>query len=258
MKSRSPTIAVLVLLMGSTEAFANDPDTPIATDRPSATASSVVVPLGALQVENGTADTTAQGQHTLDGPETSFRFGMWSETELRFTAPNLIEQGAGGSGFGAADLVLGLKQQILRGARAFDVSVIVSLSLPTGSNAVSSHGYDASVQLPWSRQISPNWTATGMLSVYTPTQNGRHNVTGETTFLLDRQWTTRVDGFIEYVGAFPQLGGTRHLAHAGMALKVTAGQQLDAHVGVGLSSAAPDYLVGVGYSFRVQTIRRRP
>lgn len=244
--------------MGSTKAFADDAATPIATDRPSVTASSVVVPPGALQVENGTADTSAHGQHTLDGPETVFRFGMWSDTELRFTAPNVIEPGATGAGSGATDLDLGLKQQIFRGARGLDVSLIVSLSVPTGSNAVSSRGYDPSVQLPWSRQISSHWTAAGMLSVYIPTQNGRHNVTGETTLLLDRQWTTRVDGFMEYVGDASQLGAARHLAEGGMAFKATPGQQLDVHVGVGLSSAAPDYLVGFGYSFRVQMIGRRP
>jgi hypothetical protein len=32
--------------------------------------------------------------------------------------------------------------------------------------------------------------------------------------------------------------------------------QIDFHVGVGLSSAAVDHLIGIGYSFRFQAIRR--
>jgi hypothetical protein len=46
-------------------------------------------------------------------------------------------------GFG--DLVIVTKRQ-LGPARGFDVSVIVSLSMPTGGSAVSSHGYDPFAQ----------------------------------------------------------------------------------------------------------------
>jgi hypothetical protein len=46
------------------------------------------------------------------------------------------------------------------------------------------------------------------------------------------------------------------LLHFGTALKIAKQQQIDFHVGVGLSSAAVDHFVGIGYSFRFQTIRR--
>jgi hypothetical protein len=46
------------------------------------------------------------------------------------------------------------------------------------------------------------------------------------------------------------------LLHFGTALKITNQQQIDFHVGVGLSSATVDHLVGIGYSFRFQAIRR--
>ena len=234
---------------------------PIATDRPSMTDSSIVVPLGSLQAESGFADTVTQGQTTLDGPETLLRFGLLSKTELRLTAPNyfgVVTSGAGGSsGFG--DLAVGMKQQ-LGPVHGFDVSLVATLSLPTGAQAISSHGYDPSVQLPWSRALSPHWTAAGMLSMYWPTQpaqdGNRRNRTGETTFLIDRQVTNRWDGFVEYAGDFPERGGPRNLVHFGTSWKVTPRQQLDLHVGVGLSSAAVDHFIGVGYSFRLQARHR--
>jgi hypothetical protein len=40
------------------------------------------------------------------------------------------------------------------------------------------------------------------------------------------------------------------LLHFGTALKVTNNQQLDFHVGVGLTPAAADCIIGFGYSFR--------
>jgi len=81
-------------------------------------------------------------------------------------------------------------------------------------------------------------------------------VTGESTFLLDRQLTRPWDAFVEYAGDFPENRGPRHLLHFGTALKIREKQQIDFHVGVGLSSAAVDHFIGVGYSFRFQAIRR--
>jgi len=226
---------------------------PIATDRPAITDSSVVVPSGSLQVENGLQIATASGAHTFDGPESLVVFGLTDATELRFTVPDYLYW-APGSGFG--DLALGVKQQIGNTSSGFDVSLIVSLTFPSGARAVSSHGYDPSLQLPWSQKISENWTAAGMLSVYWLTQSGARNLTGESTFLFDRQLTGSWDAFVEYAGDFPERGEPRHLLHAGTAYKLGLYQQLDLHVGAGLSRAAVDHFIGVGYSFRLQARRK--
>jgi hypothetical protein len=243
----------MLVVIASRNAAGDDAASPISTDRPAVTDSSVVVPVGSLQAENGFTETASQGQQIFDGPETLLRFGLTSSTELRLTAPDYFGQPGMSSGFG--DLIVGMKQQLGTMPGGFDVSLVVSLSLPTGAHAISSHGYDPFVQLPWSHSVSSNWTAAGMFSVYFPTELGRRNVTGETTFLMDRQLTKTWDAFAEYVGDFPQQGGPRHLAHFGTAYKPTPHQQLDLHVGLGLSSAAVDHLIGVGYSFRLQAVR---
>jgi hypothetical protein len=252
-------LAVCVMVaLGSRQAAADDPaPSPIATDRPAVTDSSVVVPLGTLQAENGFAETVSQGQATLDGPETWLRFGAAPKTELRLIVPDYfgpLGSGPAASGFG--DTAIGLKQQLGPTPGGFDVSLVASLSLPTGARAVSSHGYDPFVQLPWSRALSSNWTAAGMLSVYWPTEQGRRNVTGESTFLIDRQLTRAWDAFVEYAGDFAERGGPRHLLHFGSAYKLTPLQQVDLHVGVGLSAAAVDHFIGVGYSFRLKLVGR--
>jgi len=226
---------------------------PINTDRPAVTASSVVVPQGSLQVENGFAFTVTQGQNLYDGPETLLRFGLASKTELRLYVPDYFAYTGMSSGFG--DIAIGLKQQ-LGPTHGFDVSLILFLSMPSGAEAISSHGYDPAVQLPWSRSLSRGWTAAGMLSVYFPTQGARRNVTGETTFLLDRQLARHWDAFAEYAGDFPEQGGPRHLLHFGAAWKVTNQQQLDLHGAVGLSRATLDHFIGIGYSFRFNLARR--
>jgi hypothetical protein len=227
---------------------------PIATDRPAITDSSVVIPRGSLQVENGVQATTSAGVRTIDGPESLVVFGLTDATELRFTVPDYLHA-ASGSGLG--DPALGIKQQIGHTQNGLDVSLVVSLTFPTGANAVSSHGYDPALQLPWSQKVSENWTAAGMLSLYWLAQSGTRNLTGESTFLFDRQLTGHWDAFVEYAGDFPESGRPRHLMHVGTAFKLGQGQlqQIDFHVGAGLSRAAVDHFVGVGYSFRFQTRR---
>jgi hypothetical protein len=217
----------------------------------------VVVPAGSLQMENGFLETGSQGQSVLDGPESLIRFGIAQRTELRFTVPDYVHNLSAGGSSGFDDFAFGVKQQLGPTLGKFDVSVILFLSFPTGANPVSSGGYDPGLQVPWSRALSTNWTAAGMFSVYWPTQGRARNATGESTFLLDRQLTKPWDTFVEYAGDFPEVGGPRHLLHFGTALKITEQQQIDFHVGVGLSSAAVDHFIGIGYSFRFQAIRRQ-
>ena len=76
------------------------------------------------------------------------------------------------------------------------------------------------------------------------------NLTGQSTLLVDRQLTRNWSAFGEYVGDFPERGGSRQLLHFGTALRVTNNQQLDFHIGVGLTTAAADHFIGFGYSFR--------
>jgi hypothetical protein len=192
-------------------------------------------------------------------PETLLRFGITSKTEFRFTAPDYFanyNDGRGGaSGFG--DLALGVKQQLVATSNGFDIALIASLSFPTGADRLSSHGYDPALLLPWSHPISKNWTAAGMFSVAWPTEGARRNATGQASFLLDRQLTSRWDAFLEYGGYYPERGGPEHILHTGTSFKLTNNQQLDFHVGFGLSSAAVDHFVGFGYSFQFQAIPGR-
>jgi hypothetical protein len=231
---------------------------PIVTDRPAITNASVVVPGGSVQVENGIQTATASGQRTSDGPESLVVFGLTNVTELRFTVPDYIHAPSG-SGFG--DLSVGVKQQMGHTSNGLDFSLIAFLSFPTGQSGVSSHGYDPGLQLPWSQKISENWTVAGMLSLYWPTQywpnqSRARNLTGESTLLFDRQLTGSWDAFVEYAGDFPERGGPRHLIHFGTSYKLGPVQQLDFHFGGGLSRAAVDRSIGLGYSFRLQARRK--
>lgn len=233
-----------------------DAQSPISTDRPQITEASTVVPCGSLQLENGFAEADSGRKWGLDLTETWTRWGVPARGEARFALPEYFRNAATASGFssGASDVVLGYKQQ-LGPTHGFDVSVIPSLSFPTGSSGISSHGYDPSLQVPWSRSLSKNWTAAGMFSVAWPTQPSGRNTTGQASVYFDRQITNPWDAWAEYSGSFPQRGGPAHILNMGASYKPTPHQQIDFHFIYGLSAAAPDYSVGLGYSVRFQLVR---
>jgi hypothetical protein len=233
-----------------------DAQSPISTDRPQITEASTVVPCGSLQFENGFAETGSGGQHGLDLTETWMRFGIPAKGELRVGVPDYFTNNNTATGFssGFSDLDIGFKEQ-LGPAKGFDVSVIPSLSLPTGASRISSHGYDPSLQVPWSRSLSKNWTAAGMFSMAWPTQPAGRNTTGQASMYFDRQITAPLDAWMEYSGQFPERGGPEHMLNLGACYKPTPHQQIDLHASLGLSAAAPDYSAGLGYSFRFQLIR---
>jgi Putative MetA-pathway of phenol degradation len=231
----------------------------IATDRPQITSSSVVVPCGSLQLENGFQATGDGGQQSFDFPETSVRLGIAARTEVRVGVPDYFHNDDTASGFanGFTDLSLGFKQQLGPTWAGFDVSLIPSVSLPSGAKLVSSHGYDPAIQLPWTRSLTKTWTAAGMFSVMWPTEAERRNLTGQSSVYFDRQLRPPWDAYAEYSGAFPQRGGPQHVIDFGTAYKPSPHQQLDFHFGFGLSAAAPSHTIGFGYSVRFQVFRSR-
>jgi hypothetical protein len=152
---------------------------------------------------------------------------------------------------------IGFKQQLGPTHGGFDLSLIPSVSLPTGAKAISSHGYDPSVQLPWSRALTKTWTAAGMFSTAWPTQGPSRNLTGLASMYFDRQLTQPWDAYVEYSSSFPQRGGPQQQIDFGTAYKISPHQQLDFHCGFGLSATVPDHTIGIGYSIRFQAFRSR-
>lgn len=227
------------------------------TDRPDITEASTVVPYGSLQVENGPVWTTRQQLRTLDGLETRLRFGIARLTELRLGVPDYFyNRGRPEHASGFGDLVVGAKQQLGPLPGDLDLSVIGAVSLPTGTSGVSSGGVDPEIKFPWSRELTGPWSIGGMWSAFWTTADGRRNFTWEPTLYIERQLTKGVDAFVEYAGDYFQHGPPQQIFHVGAAYRPRPTQQIDLHVGVGLSRAAPNLFVGIGYSFRFDHLLR--
>jgi hypothetical protein len=229
----------------------------IITDRPDITESGVVVPRGALQIENGLTWTLDHATQTVDLSESLIRFGILDKTEIRFGAPNYSDGIRGSrlhSGFG--DLSLGIKQQLGPLPGNVDLSVIVAVSLPTGRSGVTSGGYDPFIKFPWSKELEHGWSIGGQQSLFWQMEAGRRNGFWEPTFYLERQLTKPWDAFVEYAGDYLQRGGSKQILHFGTAFKITPVHQVDFHFGFGLNSATPAHFFAIGYSFRLDHLRK--
>jgi hypothetical protein len=73
----------------------------------------------------------------------------------------------------------------------------------------------------------------------------------QTTFVIEKKLTEKMSVFTEYAGDYPEGAGPSVLLNSGGLYHLTPTQQLDFHFAVGLDHNAPNYIVGVGYSFRV-------
>jgi hypothetical protein len=78
----------------------------------------------------------------------------------------------------------------------------------------------------------------------------------QSTFVIERQFGERAFLFAEYVGYFPMVGGNRQLFNSGGGYRITKTQQIDFHLGVGLNPNTPAYIIGIGYSFRLDDLFR--
>jgi hypothetical protein len=111
--------------------------------------------------------------------------------------------------------------------------------VPTGTAGKTSHRLDPFLKIPWSRELGNGWSVGGMASIFWPTEEGKRNLTWESTFVLQRDLSRSLDVFAEYGGDYPQRGGAMQTIHFGTAYRINSTNQVDFHFGFGLSSSTP-------------------
>ena len=224
---------------------------PIATDRPDVTNSSVVVPVGSLQNENGANVSRRAGADIFDGTNSRWRLGIAPCFEVLIDVPNYVGtfSGTGASGFG--NVAPALKWQISPAPGKVDLSMTIGAGLPTGALAIAGPGVQPYLQFPWSAELQSGWGISGMVTNFFAPDDAINKLSNQTTFVLEREFSERSFLFVEYVGDFPLNGGTGQLINSGGGYRITDTRQIDFHFGFGLNRNSPAYIFGVGYSFRL-------
>src|SRR6266852_3479002 len=112
----------------------------IATDRPDVTNSSIVVPAGSLQSENGVNFSARDGGRSVDGTNTRWRLGIAPCLELLVDTPSYFANTRGAKGSGFSDVAPALKWQISPIPGKVDLSAVFGVALPTGSASITGRG----------------------------------------------------------------------------------------------------------------------
>jgi hypothetical protein len=243
--------AFAVLCARGAAADCPDAAQPIATDRPDVTNSSLVVPRGSLQAENG-VNLSGQGSaRSLDGTNTRLRLGVAACTEVLLDVPTYFHALGGTAPAGFSDVSPAVKRQLEGLPRGVTAAAVAGVGVPTGDRPFGGHGAVPYLQVPWEAELGRGWRLAGMATAFFHLSDGQRDPTFEPTFVIGRDLSPSVDVFIEYVGDYPAAARASHLLNSGAAWRVTPAQQVDIHAAAGLNDAAPDYIVGVGYSIRL-------
>ena len=211
----------------------------------------MVVPYGSLQVENGVNWATRGGLQVLDASETRARLGVGHCSELLVDVPNYFITLNGVARSQLSNFTISVKRQLFPERRSFSLSASAGFGFPVGHSGVSSDFYSPYVQFPWSLAIGEEWSVNGMLTATWLVSHGEQTPIVEPTLVLEREFGSKGDLFVEYIGDFTTRDRASHIVDVGGAWHVTLRQQLDFHLGFGLTPSAPDRYFGVGYSFRI-------
>lgn len=226
----------------------------IATDRPDVTNSSLVVPAGSLQSENGVNTSRQSAGSGFDGTNSRVRFGVAPCLEILVDIPSYFGRLSGATSTGFTNVTPAVKWQVSALPESSSLSVVVGAGLPTGTQAITGPGLQPYLQFPWSHELGGGWGVSGMFtSFFRPSDFSNHQTT-EATFVIEKKISERMYLFGEYVGDYPSRGASVALLNLGGGYLLSRTQQIDFHMAFGLNSNSPNYIIGVGYSFRLDNV----
>ena len=226
------------------------PGSEIVTDRPDVTNSSLVVPKGSFQQENGVNIAGRDGGQVIDGTNTRLRLGIAECLEVLVDLPTYFDALSGRASTGFTNVTPAVKWQISPLPGKIDLSAVFGAGLPTGTKAVAGPGVQPYVQFPWSWELGSGWGLSGMLTNFIVPADPVNKLSTQTTFVIEREIGKQAFLFVEYVGDFHIHGGPSYLFNSGGGYRITNTQQIDFHIAFGLNDNAPSYIFGLGYSFR--------
>src|SRR5580704_10684904 len=160
------------------------PGSEITTDRPDVTNSSLVIPQGSFQQENGVNIARRDGGQVLDGTNTRLRFGVAQCFEVLVDIPTYFDVLSGHGDTGFTNVTPAVKWQISPVPGKVDLSATVGIGLPTGTRAIAGQGAQPYVQFPWSYELSDGWGLSGMFTNFFSPSNPDTKIAGQTTFVI--------------------------------------------------------------------------
>ncbi|TCJ13734.1 transporter [Flaviaesturariibacter flavus] len=224
----------------------------IEADRPSETVATQLVEKGRFQAELGFERETDDESHTYHHPHTLLRYGLGKIIELRAELwPQTVkDRFTEGSQTGLAPVEPGIKAKICesKGARPA-ISFLTQVGIPKLASEAFRNTYASPrVRLLFENKLNEDWKLT---------YNVGPEWTGEDTepqwrYTFSPEWKfgKHWEAFAEVYGHLQHAHEPEHVFDAGLAFYPGRNIKLDLSGGVGLSHAAPQNFVALGFSIR--------
>ena len=155
---------------------------------------------------------------------------------------------------GASDLSIGAKFKFLeQDGWIPHFGIITAMTVPTGSPNLSSGDVDPELVFLWAYDLTDRLSLAGNVGLATPTTEPGHRFLQTSASLsLAFAITDNIGSYLEYFGFYPNdhHADAAHALNGGFTYLITNNLQLDWRIGMGLNQEAPDFVTGVGISWR--------
>lgn len=265
----------------------NRPDKSVDEDSDEITDSSHALGRGTVQVEMGwsfqslrdpaSSDPgavagTAARTHEMTAPQALVRLGISPHFELRASIDGLLTDSSSAPGVrrvsGMSDVDLACKIVLVDEAPpgyretfwdGFGLGLIPGLSMPIGSSAFTSGGYDPALSVVWDRSMPHGFDASGVVSVASLTDHGARFTQTLAGVSFGRDFRRGWSGFwdLTVFSALTHGGASASFADAGVQHHLGRNAQFDVSLGHRLHGAAPEWVVTAGLAIR-RPHHRRP
>ncbi len=225
-------------------------DSTVPADRPGFFDNVNLVPKGYFIAEGGVRFDDNQGGGSTTTIPSSFlvRSGLTENIELRlgFNGYNLNSPGEDGAG----DATVGFKFRLhdeTKWTPAF--SVLPTVSLPVGNNAVSKNKAEPEVHFVFGKSLSDRVSLYSNVNLAQRLDETTGNYDLETAIAIATgySFSDKLNGYAEYYTILPEHGGRdTHAIDGGFSFFPVPSIQLDTFVGTGLNDATSNIFFGGG------------
>lgn len=255
------TLLALAACLCAPAAFADDP--PFASSRPGQTEGPIAAPSGYFQMESEIASWTHDkdagvSDTGIRAGATEFRYGLPADFDAELVVQPYLRDSLSGPGFkdhvdGFGDLTLRVLKNLMgEDGKGPSLALIGYVTLPTATHGLGAPAAQPGAIVTGGVPIADNWGVAWTAGVESLAEGGGHHQAEFSGALqLNHQFTDKFGGYVELAAVRDQHDTkTAATGDLGMTFLVGPTTQLDAGVNLGITSAASDASVFIGWAHR--------
>jgi Putative MetA-pathway of phenol degradation len=232
--------------------------TTIQTDRPDQTECPFITPVGYLQAENGfTYENIDRDNKSITLPTILWKYGINKNFELRLITEANTLKSYGNKVSGLVPTIIGFKVSVSEEKGIIPATGFIGhLAIPNAASTKFKASYYApSFRFNMQHTLSNKFTLAYNLGAE---WNGE---TPEPTFIYTltsgMSITEKLGAYIELYGFAPQNDKADHRADGGLTYLITNDVMVDVSAGFGITKLSPKNYFALGFSYRINTLKKK-